>query len=64
MSAAPKTDAVMPLVIAMINRGIMPLIKQVLIKRAELYLREIEEYEVEGAPEAATQPTASSRTNH
>jgi hypothetical protein len=50
MSETPKTDAVMPMVVAMINRDIMPLIKKVLIKRAELYLREIEKYDAEGTP--------------
>lgn len=56
MTETPKTDAVMPLVVAMINRDIMPLIKQVLIKRAELYLREIERYDVEGTPAEPVPP--------
>lgn len=55
MSTTPKTDAVMPLVIAMINRDLMPIIKQVIIKRAELYLREIEEQQIAASPATATQ---------
>lgn len=58
MSTTPKTDAVMPLVIAMINRDLMPLIKQVIIKRAELYLREIEEQQIATSPAAAAPDSA------
>lgn len=50
LKAASKTDELMPLVIAMIGRDIMPLIRQVLVKRAELYLREIESYLESGTP--------------
>lgn len=56
LKAASKTDEVMPLVIAMIGRDIMPLIRQVLVKRAELYLREIEAYLEQGAPESSDLP--------
>ena len=55
MSDHPKTDAAMPLVIALVNRDIMPPIKQVILKRVELYLREIEEQQLAATPESAPQ---------
>lgn len=55
MSDHPKTDAAMPLVLSLINSDVMPLIKRVILKRVELYLREIEEQQRAATPESAPQ---------
>jgi hypothetical protein len=55
MSDHPKTDAAMPLIMALINSDVMPLIKRVIHKRVELYLREIEEQQRSATPESAPQ---------
>ena len=55
MSDHPKTDAAMPLIMALINSDVMPLIKRVIHKRIELYLRAIEEQQRAATPESAPQ---------
>ena len=57
MIDGPKTSAVMPMVRKLIKSDLLPLIEQVLCKRAEQYLREVEHYETHMDGRWILQPT-------
>lgn len=54
---SPKTIAVMPMVRKLIKSDLLPLIEQVLCKRAEQYLREVECCETPKDGRQILQPT-------
>ena len=57
MTDSPKTSAVMPMVRKLIKSDLLPLIEQVLCKRAEQYLREVENHETPRDGRQILQPT-------
>lgn len=57
MIDSPKTSAVMPMVRKLIKSDLLPLIEQVLCKRAEQYLREVEHHETPMDDREILQPT-------